>query len=457
MYDLDGATAGDIDPDIPDANGDTPTFEHLRFLETTFDGFAFGRKRDALRDIDWAVHQPRDRGHRDIAIAAQKIALGDGYTRSAFGTARDVAALLVAGTAIDILENPDADDEADQLDALCSIPPYEDFDGYRVRSVTHDGGPHADLLRAYLEGSGRVISDLGIEGDPDDGGRGDPVSRVFGRGESVDPPGGSREAVIDRVRELRASLREAMDGVNRAQFDMAEIAESLMARLFPGVATPALDDVDLDLDFDTVALETAVARDIADPERAVATDSEAESTYAEEKKGASDAGDETAAGNFFEREAQYGRRQHWQRWRDRTGLAPGLIRLATSGLAVLVGALFLVAGVLGLPTPLTRAIGAPIGPGVSVTIGAASAAVGVRLGRRRLDALFDWFGNLFFLLTMGYGEKPQRVLGFSGVIVAAFGLVYWATGADIGTLAAYGPVGYVVLSLQLFATLLVGT
>lgn len=56
LYDLEGAVLGDLDLSAERSSGEL--FEFFRVLNTTFDGFDFGRYRDALNASNWTLHEP---------------------------------------------------------------------------------------------------------------------------------------------------------------------------------------------------------------------------------------------------------------------------------------------------------------------------------------------------------------------------------------------------------------
>jgi uncharacterized protein YjbI with pentapeptide repeats len=72
VYDLGDATVGDVVLHAGD-RGDAP-FEYYRFVNTTFDGFDFGRYRDALNATAWRLQYPPD---ALIFWIARKRGIGD--------------------------------------------------------------------------------------------------------------------------------------------------------------------------------------------------------------------------------------------------------------------------------------------------------------------------------------------------------------------------------------------
>lgn len=193
-------------------------------------------------------------------------------------------------------------------------------------------------------------------------------------------------------------------------------------------------------------VEEAVARDLADYRTAMGTNNELESTYALAKNGASEAGDETAAGNFFQREAGYARRQHWHR----LGGPPAVLQLLFA-VALAVGAL-----AYGIPDTIALLSRPRLGRLLVPVLSLAVALVSLSTVRQELGQFLKWAGNVFLWLTMGYGEKPARVLAFSAAIVGVFALAYRSLGAAVTPTAGSVDLGYLVFSLGSFVTLVLG-
>lgn len=123
------------------------------------------------------------------------------------------------------------------------------------------------------------------------------------------------------------------------------------------------------------------------------TVSKLESTYLRARNGADESGDNTAASAFFLKEMQYRRKRLFTRFTDGSGVQ-------------------------------NRAIG---------------------LGR--------WLTNWFFNVTCGYGERPLRTVGVSGIVVVAFAGIYRGLGIlEPGASA----IAYLTLSLQTFVALILG-
>jgi hypothetical protein len=302
---------------------------------------------------------------------------------------------------------------------------------------------------------------------------------------------GASEQIIDLAEAIQADHERLLE--NQKQFDLdfgvsddperipddsvhpySAVADAILNRTAVEEAETVLDQLDsgrvdprrIGLDETTIArLEARISQELVDVERAKPTDGEVESTYAEAKNGARAAGDETAAGNFFQLEGRYARRQHWQRWkRERDGLAQ-LLRPVCATLAALVGVVYLLMAFIGssnppLPVPAvsTLPVVGAAAPGPATLIGAGGLAFGLLLGRGTFGPLLKWLGTVFIWATMGYGERPLRVLGFSGVVVAGFATLYWAaeTYFDAGPTVDGGPVGFLTFSLEMFVTLFLG-
>lgn len=365
VYDFEQTTIGDVDVATNAAN----PFVHARFLETSFDGFVFSSKREQFRDTDWKVHQPRNGGYEAIGVVTQTVAFGgeavgeyDTGTRIVFDAAGDLAASLVDCLVAEAVDHGPVGDRS----LLELVERYE----HRVAGT--------DRLLAYLDRA------YGPVDAPDRRAQGDPITWLFDRVRAVTRRSVSRSAPIgsglDEVERCAAAVREALDD--------DEVRRAL-----------ATDDVDARAATELVqATEAAIARDLVDPDTVGGTDNQLESTYAKAKNGASDAGDETAAGSFFQKEAAYARRQHWNR---------ALGRIESDS-----------------------------GP---------------------VEAGLDWLGNVFLWATMGYGERPLRVLGFAASIVVAFATFFWAAQA-VGGVAPFsgsGALGYLSGSLGLFVTLVI--
>lgn len=124
------------------------------------------------------------------------------------------------------------------------------------------------------------------------------------------------------------------------------------------------------------------------------TAAELESTYLKAKNGASQAGDNGAAAEFFLREMKYRRRGYWETVRDR------------------------------------------------------DAALS-----ERLPAVGRWMTNWFYNLTCGYGERPLRTISFSLGLIVVFAFAYQLLGIQTGN---PNFLSYLTFSFQTFVTLILG-
>lgn len=434
VYDFERATLGDVDI----AADALLPFEHARFLETGFDGFIFNRQRERFRGIDWQVHKPRNGGYHDIAVATQRIELGDSEAidseRVGPETTNDES--LPTASEAETLKLEDEDESEHKKEKLGDDSEgiaRRDRDGKSIFDAARDTAEtvvacllieaEADVEPEYYRPLGTTIDQFGdsvssvdrlkryrsdsydILDITTERPQGDPVSRVHdwwstvvGRGKERERPFDKRvppvEECVETLRKLLADDEDARRAL--VERDSAESDSGLTNRL----------DAAFDRDEDPPGLdvikklEAAIAREVADPEAVQGTDRQLESTYAEAKNGASEAGDDTAAGHFFQREASYARRQHWNRCRGRTD---------------------------------------------------------ANEDRSRLRSILDWFGNIFLWGTMGYGERPLRALGFAGAIIMMFAVFYWTVEEFIGISVAAGStiVDHIALSLGLFVTLVI--
>lgn len=76
--------------------------------------------------------------------------------------------------------------------------------------------------------------------------------------------------------------------------------------------------------------------------------------------------------------------------------------------------------------------------------------------RRQLSGVYSWLSNTLLDWTTGFGERPQRVVGWSLITVLSFSAVYWQfyemTGATLPA-AFRHPLTYLILSMESFITL----
>lgn len=342
-YDLRNATLGDV---RLGTNGGSVDGLHL--VETTFDGFVFGRNRDAFEASDWRIHEvsgvaegaddgrDSDSGHRDLATAAA--------AADAMALADD---LLAAAATFD--EFQDALGAADPVAAVTSLL------GTRTDFTAVDGGAESARESALPE--------------PFDGRESDRVGLVRGlAAEDGANTGATPEAVIAlRNPEVRDVLRRADPGA----YPPDDPGSAAVRGKLQSAIAPAIADVDAEVP-DAEALVT---------------------TYVLARNGANRVGDTNAASRFFRNEMLQRRRAYRETARG----------------------------------------GGPV--------------------RERLDAALDYVSNGLFALSSGYGERPGRVLTFSGGIVFAFAGVF----AVLLPEPPYGgPLGYGLLSLESFVALILG-
>jgi hypothetical protein len=597
VYDLEGATVGDVDLPVAESTDSTKAFERLRFLGTTFDGFVFSERREQFRETDWQAHRPRDGGYEDIAVVTQSVeGADDGVV---FETARAIVEAGARDAVTDAVASGDGDGaESDceylsgvTADGTSMVTAYLDGEFAPAEPANSPGGdPFSSLaalfefspdpqhdrsreqravaedrltdLREHVEetlaverirraaalpysatdrverlvdaldealrdptageepaptGSFPSHVDTGTDGpltvdrlgnailwtlalspsavneiavsarEPGedwpaisvtDGGVADPVATLCEAwGVATGPAATGFDAAVcdaladaaDPISDLAVALRDdherlvdlglvspevPEDGadtegthsygaladaiVDREAVSEAESVAEELAREEPRYRW-VCDRLGVSLD----DVEEAVARDLADHRTAMGTNNELESTYALAKNGASEAGDETAAGNFFQREAGYARRQHWHRLGGVGGVSKVFVALAAAA-----GAL-----AYGLPN-LNRVLSGTIPALSPVAVTSAAFALGcLFLVREELGGALKWLGNVFLWLTMGYGEKPTRVLGFAAAIVGAFALAYRMLDAGVRPVAGSSELGHLVFSLDMFVTL----
>ena len=262
-------------------------------------------------------------------------------------------------------------------------------------------------------------------------------------------------------------------------------------------------------------LEAAIARaravkryDPDDPdaeplESLVGSLSELESTYVKAKRGASKQGDHVAAGQFFTLERTYARKQHWRRFRapgegitatvaddeseasdstetsespadamndaedermndelasswrtglrDWTNLFENLDKSRFGPTRTLLVGLLPSLFVVGLaPLPVL------VGLAPALLLVGLSAMLIALMGNGRFWALKDWLANLLLWAFTGYGERPQRVLGWAFAIIFGFAIVFWALRGSFVDPPPYGtPAGYLLVSLGSFVTMVI--
>lgn len=120
-----------------------------------------------------------------------------------------------------------------------------------------------------------------------------------------------------------------------------------------------------------------------------------EQTYLRAKNGANAVGHNLAASRFFSREMSYRRQQHWRQiFRDSRW--------------------------------------------------------------DRLKAFWRWLSNSLLGITSGYGEEPNRTIGFSLITIVAFSFLYWILPATPEYTGQFGQ-GYLLLSFQSFISFILGS
>jgi len=307
---------------------------------------------------------------------------------------------------------------SDPVATLCETwdvdtgPAVAEFDTAVCDALADAADPIVELAVAMQEDHERLVESGLVS--PDDSEDGPDVDGAHSYGALAD-------AIVDR------------GAVSDAEFVAGELAreEPRYRRV--------CDRIDVSLE----GIEEAVARDLADYRTAMGTNNELESTYALAKNGASEAGDETAAGSFFQREAGYARRQHWHRLGGLGALSKILVALVAA-----VGALaYGFPDVNGLLSGTLPALSPVAVTSVAFALGC------LFLVREELGGFLKWVGNVFLWLTMGYGEKPTRVLGFAAAIVGAFALAYRLLDAGVPPVAGSSDLGHLVFSLDMFVTL----
>jgi len=339
VYDLRNATLGDV---RLGTNGGS--VDRLHLVATTFDGFVFGRNRDAFEAAGWRIHEVSGAidgsGYRALATAsaaADAMALADD--------------LLAAAATFEGLEDAlDADDPVAAVTSL--IRARTDF-------VAVDRG--SESLRE---------SALPEPFDSRESGR---VGLVRGLAAAANSDAGSTaDSTPDAVVALGDSA--VRDVVRRAAPDAYPADD-------PGSAVVRGD------------LQSAIAGAIVDVDAEVPDAETLVTTYVLARNGANRVGDTNAASRFFRNEMLQRRRAY--RAAARAGSS----------------------------------------------------------SRERLRAGFDYVSNLLFALSSGYGERPGRVLTFSGVVVLVFAGLF----AALLPAPPYGgPVGYGLLSLESFVALILG-
>lgn len=338
VYDLRNATLGDV---RLGTNGGS--VDRLHLVETTFDGFVFGRNRDAFEAADWRIHE--------VSEAID----GSGYR-----------ALATASSAADAMALAD--------DLLAAVATFEGFEDDLdaddpVAAVTSLIGDHTDF--AAVDRGSESLRESALP-DPFDSRESGRVGLVRGLAAANSDSGSTTDSTPDAVVAL--SDPAVRDVLRRAAPDAYPADD-------PGSAVVRGD------------LQSAIAGAIADVDAEVPDAETLVTTYVLARNGANRVGDTNAASRFFRNEMLQRRRVYQAA--ARAGSPP----------------------------------------------------------RERLGAGFDYVSNLLFALSSGYGERPGRVLTFSGGVVLVFAGVFAVLLPD----PPYGGlVGYGLLSLESFVALILG-
>lgn len=493
--------------------GEENEFKSVRFLETKFNGFRFSLERGKFRATDWRIHEPRQDGYRDIAIVSQTIEPAEPHTESSEDNERVVfdeaqSRITSDGTFEPVSSEPEYELTTDTAEGERGDPISRFVTGLRqaVTRGSHqrlsggdgafdkqDVAPPRDRLPDELHRRGisaheraRLSQKLARAYPGSDSGASSRARQRQDEAVSFAEAPSTREELItnhafqldvwERHRVQESPIPEQFEWVARrgadqsAIPDLINLAEPMVfgvarANVMSGEQSEGTDQRGESLrdpDDEQLKAQTQWCHDMVDPSTIRGSDGELESTYAEAKNDASAVGDETAAGNFFQREATFARYQHWQQWRRGFD---GVWAFAALCLTILfTAATIIYAGSLGYsllttaPTPLAdRPVWLVRGILVLLVVGAIGFGYQTKQRvDRPVSPLFRWVANLFLGATMGYGEKPTRVLLFAGLIIFAFAGIYSAAAVDIEQTPAYPGLNYLVLSFDLFVTLGLG-
>lgn len=492
--------------------GEENEFKSVRFLETKFDGFRFSLERGKFRATDWRIHEPRQDGYRDIAIVSQTIEPADAHTESGEDDERVVfdeaqSRITSSGALESVSSDPEYQLTNETAGGGRGDPMSRFATGLRrvVTRVSHQrpsGGGSLGKLNVEATGE-RLPDELHRRGTSDHelarlsqklaraypGSDSGASPRARQRQEEavsfVEAPSTREELITnhafqldvwERHRVQENPISEQSEWVTRTGADQSAITDliNLAEPMLFGLArsgamsgeqsegTEQRGESPWAPDDEQLKAQTQWCHDMVDPSTIRGSDGELESTYAEAKNDASAVGDETAAGNFFQREATFARYQHWQQWRRGFD---GIWQFAALCFTILfTAATIIYAGSLGYslltsaPTPLADR---PVWlmRGMFVLLVAGAIGFGYEIKRRvdrPVSPLFRWVANLFLGATMGYGEKPTRVLLFAGLIIFAFAGIYSAAAVPVEQTPAYPGLNYLVLSFDLFVTLGLG-
>lgn len=183
------------------------------------------------------------------------------------------------------------------------------------------------------------------------------------------------------------------------------------------------------------------------PASAVSTDDDRlgraerlENTYLRAKSGATDAGHNRAASEFFVHEMRSRRGQH------ATLVARGIRRALVETPTSVAG--YAAAPVVGVGRATVDILRAAV-PGVT-------RPAATRPPTPVWQAGYRWLSNATLGVVAGYGERPQRPVVASVATIGLFAVGYWFLGVTPSSEAPCG-LGYVLLSIQSFITFILGS
>lgn len=337
LYDLRHATLGPIR-----LGTSTESADRFHLVETTFDGFEFGRNRAVLDAADWRIHELYDGGYADLALAS---------------VAREATAL------------------ADDLLAAATVEGF-------VPALT-GSDPVADATAAFD----------GVDWEPVANGAESPREAALPA--PFDDRESERKGLVRGLAETECA--DDADPTPHAERVAAVLRDRRVAERLSSIA-PATDPsaypaTDPERAPDRTGLVVAVADALAEPDAFEPTADELVTTYLLAKNGANRVGDIDATSRLFQNEMRYRRRIHRESLAERSGL------------------------------------------------------------RDTARSAYDYGSNVLFDATSGYGERPRRVFAFSvgTVLLFALGFVVLLPEPPYGS-----PIGYLVLSLESFVTLILG-
>lgn len=165
-----------------------------------------------------------------------------------------------------------------------------------------------------------------------------------------------------------------------------------------------------------------------------------EDTYLRAKSGATTAGHNRAASEFFVHEMRARRRQHATLFQR--GIRRAIVEEPSSVPA------YAAAPVLGVGRAATDLLRSVM-PGVD-------RSVSKRTETPAWQAGYRWLSNATLGMITGYGERPQRPVVASMVTVGLFAVGYWLLGVTPSSPAPLG-LDYLLLSVQSFITFILGS